>query len=181
MKKILIVEDDLKIASALEIRLSRQGYNTLMAHDAVQAALSAGYHLPDLILLDIGLPGGNGLELAARFKQAPGTRSTPIVFLTASKDPRLRAKAMQLCAAGLLEKPYDGEELIATIRFALGETTTIVKSAPPVRISVNPTPGFNRKRILIIEDDEQAALAIGLRMNQAGYDSTSANDALSGV
>jgi len=86
---------------------------------------------------------------------------------------------MELHAAGLLEKPYDGEQLVATIRFALGETTTM--SAAASRATMNPLPEYHRKRILIIEDDQQTALALGLRMKQAGYDSTAAHDAFSGV
>jgi DNA-binding response OmpR family regulator len=168
-----------RIASALEIRLSRHGYKIVVVHDAIQAMMSAASHRPDLILLDIGLPGGNGLDLAARFKQAAGLRPTPVIFLTASKDPRLRAKATELSAAGFLEKPYDGEELIATIRFALGETSTFRLPAPCP--SPPPPPASGRKKILIIEDDQQTAMALGLRMKQAGYDSASAHDALSGL
>jgi DNA-binding response OmpR family regulator len=179
MKKILVVEDDVRIASALQIRLVKEGYETILAHDAMQATMEAACHRPDLILLDIGLPGTNGLELAVKFKQAAGIRQVPIVFLTASKDSRLRLKAMELHAAGLLEKPYDGEELIATIRFALGETATMRAPAPAAPAGLRP--GQPRKKILIIEDDPQIALALGLRMKQAGYDPTSAHDALSGV
>jgi DNA-binding response OmpR family regulator len=178
MKKILIVEDDIRIASALEIRLNKHGYTTVVAHDAIQATHSAVTDRPDLILLDIALPGGNGFELAAKFKQTPGIRRVPFIFMTASKDPRLRAKAMDLYAAGLLEKPYDGEELISLVRFALGETTTFRAPAPTV---VLDPPATIRKKILIIEDDERAATALGLRMRHAGYDPTSAYDAVSGV
>src|SRR6266403_195557 len=104
MKKILIIEDDQKIAFGLCVRLKAQGYATLVAEDGVRGMGFALRFKPDLILLDISLPAGNGFSLAEQLNRFPETRLTPVIFATASHDPDLRQKALDLGAAGLLRK-----------------------------------------------------------------------------
>ena len=124
MKTILIIEDDPNRTAALVARLEANGYGALIARDAVTGAFMAIENNPALILLDISLPDGNGLALAKKLFSLPETRNTPVVFVTANKDPQLREVAMNLRAAGLFDKPYDPEELLAIIRYALGDTMT---------------------------------------------------------
>src|SRR5438552_2109308 len=118
MKRILVVEDDPQIAASLEIRLEANGYNVFVAEDAVQGTSLAVKLRPDLIVLDVSLPAGNGLVLAEHFKKVPETAGKPIIAITASKAPQLRKQAMSLDLAGFFEKPYDIEELLAIIRAA---------------------------------------------------------------
>ena len=115
MKKILIVEDDQKIAMALMIRLKASGYNAFVASDAIAGASQARAMKPDLILLDITLPGGNGFQLAETFLRMPETNGTPVIFITASKSPELMQKVEELGAIGLFEKPFDTEKLLGAI------------------------------------------------------------------
>jgi DNA-binding response OmpR family regulator len=112
VKKILIVEDDQKIAMALSIRLKANGYNPTVAADAIAGASQARIFKPDLILLDISMPGGNGFQLAETFLRMPETNGTPFVFITASKKPELQEKVIASGAAGLFEKPFDTEKLL---------------------------------------------------------------------
>src|SRR6266496_3850139 len=119
MKKILIIEDDQNIALTLSVQLKAQGYNTWIARDGILGLKAAIQHKPDLIILDILLPAGNGFELAERFQTLPETQYTPIVFATASKDPDLRKKVIKAGAAGLLRKPYDPEELVRMVQNVL--------------------------------------------------------------
>ena len=116
--KILIVEDDRKIAMALTLRLRAGGQEVLLAYDAVTGLDSAIKNQPDLVLLDIGLPAGSGLLVAEMIKTLVPKR-TPIIFLTASRQPGLRDKALALGAAGFLEKPFEAGELMAAIQNAL--------------------------------------------------------------
>ena len=125
MKKILIVEDDQKIALALMIRLKANGYDASVAPDAIAGASQARANKPDLILLDISLPGGNGFQLAETFLQMPETNGTPIIFITASKNPELLQKVMALGASGLFEKPFDTEKLLSTIDDNFNRTTDL--------------------------------------------------------
>jgi two-component system KDP operon response regulator KdpE len=121
MKKILIIEDDPSTARAMQVRLHAHGYDTAVAGDAVAGSHQARHTQPDLIFLDLGLPGGDGLDLAKRFQNWSETCHTPVILVTGRKDPDLYAKALGLHAAGLFEKPYDAEELLAVTRLALRE------------------------------------------------------------
>jgi DNA-binding response OmpR family regulator len=120
MKKILIVEDDQNIAKALAIRLKAAGYEVTVAVDAVAGVAAALKIQPDLALLDISVPAGNGFTIAERIQELVIT-ATPIIFLTASKQPGLRDVARKLGAAGFFEKPYDADELLEAIRCAFVE------------------------------------------------------------
>ena len=184
MKSILIIEDDPRIVTALEVRLKATGYRTVSVGDAASGLSKAVTTQPDLVVLDVSLPAGDGLQVAQKLRSLPETRGIPVVFVTASKEPGLRAKVMDLGAAGFFEKPYDAEELIAVIGHALGETgffrRPIARYAPETE-SVSFSGGGSAKKILIVEDDRKIAMALALRFKSAGYDTTLAYDALSGV
>lgn len=124
MKTILIIEDDATSTASLVARLEASDYEVLIARDAVNGAFMVIENNPALILLDISLPEGSGLALAKKLFSRPETRHTPIIFVTSDKDPQLREVAMNLRAAGLFDKPYDAEELLAIIRYTLGDTMT---------------------------------------------------------
>jgi DNA-binding response OmpR family regulator len=115
MNKILIVEDDPKIAMSLVIRLKASGYIPSVAPDALAGASLARAFKPDLILLDISMPGGNGFQLAETLHRIPDTNGTPIIFMTASKNPELLQKVMTLGAIGLFEKPFEMDKLLSCI------------------------------------------------------------------
>ena len=117
--KILVVEDDKNIALALAVRLRAAGYDVITAPDAVLAVSMALKHAPDLILLDLLMPGGNGFLVAERLQDLEAMLGVPCIFLTASKQPGLREQARRLGAAGFFEKPYDAGKLLAIIRETL--------------------------------------------------------------
>lgn len=114
-KKVFIVEDDKKIAMAMGIRIKAFGYDVGTAYDAITAVRAAREYKPDLILLDISMPGGDGFSLAKKFQNLMHTAGVPIIFITASKKPGLKERAEELGAAGFFEKPYDADKLVSTI------------------------------------------------------------------
>ena len=103
---------------ALALRLQNAGYEVCQAFEAMSGVEAAIKHPPDLILMDISLPGGSGL-IAAQKIQSVVPKLIPMIFLTASKQPGLRQKALALGAAGFLEKPYNPVHLLTTIQNAL--------------------------------------------------------------
>jgi DNA-binding response OmpR family regulator len=117
--KILVVEDDKHIALALTVRLKAAGYDVVTAPDAVLAVSMAVKHRPDLVVLDILMPGGNGFLVAERLQDLEAMLGVPCIFMTASKQPGLRDQARRLGAAGFFEKPYDAGELLAAIQETL--------------------------------------------------------------
>ncbi len=132
MKKILIVEDDQKIACALNMRLKANGYEVITAFDAMAGVNLVLKHTPNLVILDISIPAGSGFDVASRIRSLPRLSGTPLLFITASRKPEFRARAEQLGAVGYIEKPFDDDELIALIRQALHEAPP-GKGAPPSR------------------------------------------------
>jgi len=117
-KTILILEDDLRIATALSIRIEAAGYNVVTANDGLEGMKLALENPPDLILMDIWMPVGVGFSVAQRLR-AVGLGLIPIIFITASKQKGLRKIAHDLGAVGFFEKPYEPELLIAGIAQAL--------------------------------------------------------------
>jgi DNA-binding response OmpR family regulator len=116
-KKILVVEDEQDMAKALKVRLKANGYSVVFASESVEAFTVANKENPDLILLDIMIPGGGGFVVAERLKQSAATHRIPIIFLTGIQGGQERA--YKLGASGYLMKPYQPEELTETIHNAL--------------------------------------------------------------
>ena len=118
MKRILIVEDDEHVAKALRVRLEAQGHRVVNAFDAVEAMNAASAERPDVVVLDINLPGGNGLMVAERLLAQRATTDLPIVFITAGSQARLRERAAELSAVAFLHKPFEAVELLDAIDLA---------------------------------------------------------------
>jgi CheY-like chemotaxis protein len=98
---------------------------SIVAPDALAGASHARAIKPDLILLDISMPGGNGFQLAETIQRMPETNRTPIIFITASKNPGLLQKVMELGAIGLFEKPFDTDKLLSAIDGKFNRTTDL--------------------------------------------------------
>src|SRR5947207_13869733 len=128
MNKILIVEDDKKIVAALTTRLKAAGYEVLTAVNGLEGLKLAVTSKPDLIIMDVWMPGGVGLLIAERLK-ALGLADVPVIFLTASHKSELWELAKQVEPAGFFEKPYDPKQLLAAIRCALAEGPSETASA----------------------------------------------------
>jgi two-component system response regulator VicR len=124
-----VVEDDTKIAMALGIRLKAAGYEPLLAHDGLAAVNVAVKNRPDLVLLDVSLPAGNGFTVARRIQTAIPTH-TPIIFLTASKQPEFRQQAEELGAAGFFEKPFEADQLLVMINKSFAARPGPLPQAP---------------------------------------------------
>jgi DNA-binding response OmpR family regulator len=118
MKKILIVEDDRKVATALEVRLKAAGYDVLISFDGHQGLLTAVRQQPDLIISDIWMPQPLGFLDRQRLA-ALGLTDVPVIYITASTKEDLRQIAMEAGAAAFFEKPYDAEELLAAVAEAI--------------------------------------------------------------
>ena len=180
MKRILIVEDDQKIALALQVRLKANRYAVSVASDAIQGANLGRTAKPDLILLDISMPGGDGFQLAETFHNMLETSGTPIIFITASKNPELLEKVMILGAVGLFEKPFDTEKLLYSIERELNRMDSLAERRSAASVGLRQDHQ-EPKQVLIIEDDEKIAMTLALRLKAAGYGTTTAYDALRGL
>jgi CheY-like chemotaxis protein len=122
VSKILIVEDDQDTRQLLKIRLESAGYETAFAVDAVTAIQTARNEKPDLILLDMGLPGGDGIVVMERLKIFPALAHIPVVVVSAREPTVTGQRALEAGAQAYVQKPIDNEELLGVVRSALGES-----------------------------------------------------------
>jgi DNA-binding response OmpR family regulator len=121
-KKILIIDDDSEVRLGYHVRLKANNYDTFFAADALASMTEVRKHKPDLIILDLGLPAGDGFVVMERLKTNPHLAVIPVVVVS-GRDPHVnRARALQAGAKAFLQKPVDNEELLAVIRQCLGET-----------------------------------------------------------
>jgi DNA-binding response OmpR family regulator len=118
-ERILIVDDESSIRLVCQLNLDAVGFQTLEAPDGETALALARSEQPDLILLDVMLPGIDGWSVAEQLGAAPDTRDIPILFLSARSDPSDEARAHEVGALGYLTKPFDPEELIARVQNVL--------------------------------------------------------------
>jgi len=117
--KILIVDDESSARFALELLLRREGFEVHEVHDGASALIECSKFRPDLILLDIMMPGMDGLEVCRRIKSTPETRLTPIVLITGLSATEDRIKGINAGADDFLSKPIDFSELLARTRSLL--------------------------------------------------------------
>jgi len=116
MQTILLVEDDKQISMALSLRLRSMGFEVDFASDAVYAMNAAIRCQPEVVLLDINLPGGDGFVVADRLRASADLGSTPIIFITASKNPELRERASTYGTCAFLEKPFQATQLTKALQ-----------------------------------------------------------------
>lgn len=126
MSRILIVEDEDRIASFIKSGLESHGYQVDVVNDGIEALQWAKYSNPDLILLDIGLPGKSGIEILNELR---GTGdNVPVIILTARDSVSDRVSGLELGANDYMSKPFAFEELLVRIRLRLKDS--IPQSAP---------------------------------------------------
>ena len=112
---ILLIEDDLNVYHGIRRRLSASGYETHYAPDAVTSISQARLLRPDLILLDLGLPAGDGFVVMDRLKLIPELSNIPIVVLSGRDRAANEMRAIRSGAAAFLQKPVSGDTLLRTI------------------------------------------------------------------
>ena len=117
--KILIVDDESAARGALETLLRREGFDVRNASDGPSALAECAMFCPDLILLDILMPGMNGFEVCRRIKATPETRLTPVVLITGLSATEDRIEGINAGADDFLSKPIDINELLARARSLL--------------------------------------------------------------
>jgi two-component system alkaline phosphatase synthesis response regulator PhoP len=118
-QKILVVDDEEDILELLKFNLSREGYQVLCAVSGEQALGLVRSENPDLIVLDLMLPGIDGLEVTRRLKNDPNTKNLPIVMLTAKGEEADIVTGLELGADDYITKPFSPRILVARIRAVL--------------------------------------------------------------
>ena len=175
-KKILLVDDDKDLLYGIKIWLRANGYHVSFAMDGPTAITLAQAERPDLILLDIGLPGGDGYMTMARLRALMPLVHIPILVITARDAITHEKKALEAGAEGFFQKPFDNRQLLAAIQKALGDKPTL---KTPKQESPQKTPiEAKGKKILIIDDDQELLQGLRVRLTACGFDVQLAPDAV---
>ena len=120
-EKILVVEDEKSIAHFISTVLTTNGYETMQARSGAEAQSMISSHCPDLIILDLGLPDMDGLEVLRSLRS---WSSLPVVVVSARTHERDKVDALDLGADDYLTKPFGTDELLARVRTAIRHTRT---------------------------------------------------------
>ena len=120
-RRLLIVEDDQDQSLGLAQRLEHEGYEVVVASDAPGAIRAARLQRPDLILLDLGLPGGDGYLVMERLNAIVELATIPVLVLSGRDAMQERVRAMKWGAAAYFQKPVKNQALKAALQLALDE------------------------------------------------------------
>jgi len=118
--KILVIDDDQDVRRGLGIRLRANNYKVGFAEDAVTALMAIRREEPDLVILDLGLPGGGGFGVLEKLENLPAFSGVPVIVLTAREPDEAQERALASGAYAFFQKPADNDELLAAIDRALG-------------------------------------------------------------
>ncbi|OPX87567.1 MAG: Alkaline phosphatase synthesis transcriptional regulatory protein PhoP [Pelotomaculum sp. PtaB.Bin104] len=149
MPRILVVEDEKSILELVRYNLEREGFSVITALDGVQGLALARSQTPDLIVLDVMLPGMNGLDVCRELRHSEQTENLPIVMLSARADELDRVLGLEMGADDYVTKPFSTRDLISRIKARLcSESASKEKKAEgPGRCQLDPGSGtFDKER-----------------------------------
>lgn len=127
-KKILIVEDDADVRLGYSVLLRAKGYDTAFAADALGAVSEARKYQPDLIILDLGLPAGDGFVVLERFRVNPAISVVPVIVVSGRDAYANKERALKAGAKAFVQKPWNDNELLTIIAELLGYAEPATKS-----------------------------------------------------
>jgi two-component system phosphate regulon response regulator PhoB len=134
MQTILIIEDERDLAELLAFNLEKEGYRTAIALDGIQGIEAASRHAPDLILLDLMLPGMLGTEVCKLLKKNPVTVGIPVIMLTAKGEEIDKVVGFEVGAEDYVVKPFSNRELLLRIKAVLRRATSDSAETPVIYV-----------------------------------------------
>ena len=119
-RRILVSDDDRSTLEAVRVRLEAEGFEVSTATDGYQAVAMARAERPDLVVLDIGMPAGDGFSVHERLRQIPELDRIPIIYMTGQDPESVDRRAIADGARAVLHKPFNGGDLVEECRSARG-------------------------------------------------------------
>jgi len=154
VKKILVIDDEPAIADIIKINLEADGYEVDTALDGMEGIEKAKASPPDVITLDVLMPGMNGFQVMELLKKNPGTADIPVIFISIVEGPQ-KDRGFHLGAVDFLTKPIEYGELL--------------KSLKKIESSIGKVTGV-KKEVLVIDDEVDVANLIKVNLEDQGYD-----------
>jgi DNA-binding response OmpR family regulator len=112
---IMVIDDEIINLKIVDSMLKYEGYRTLLLDDPFKAVDTASVNQPDVILLDVSMPGLTGFEVCAELKRDPATKSLPVLFLSGQNTSEFVIKGLELGASDYITKPFNEPELLARV------------------------------------------------------------------
>lgn len=132
-KTVLIIDDEPELVRLLDYNLTKADYVVLSARDGEKGLSVARQHAPDVIVLDVMMPGLDGWEVCKRLRQEPATARIPILMLTAKAEEADRVLGLELGADDYMAKPFGVRELVARVKALLRRAEASAESAEVVK------------------------------------------------
>ncbi|MGK0185322.1 MAG: two-component system phosphate regulon response regulator PhoB [Verrucomicrobiales bacterium] len=154
MHKVLVVDDESDILDLVSFNLQREGFETISAHDGIEAVVSAKEHLPDLIVLDLMLPGKDGFRVYKELRADQRTQHIPVIMLTAKGELEDKITGLELGADDYVTKPFSPKELVLRVK-------ALLKRSRRVRVDSALKKGpfhLERNSLKLFLDGEQVDL-----------------------
>jgi len=134
MQTILIIEDERDLADLLAFNLEKEGYKTVIAADGVEGLDTAARVMPDLVLLDLMLPGMLGTEVCKNLKKIERTSRIPVIMLTAKGEEIDKVVGFEVGADDYVVKPFSTRELLLRVKAVLRRAVSEVVASPVIKV-----------------------------------------------
>jgi two-component system, OmpR family, alkaline phosphatase synthesis response regulator PhoP len=148
-RRVLVVDDDRNIVQLVRMYLEKDGYQVGVAYDGEEALDTARAFKPDLVVLDLMLPGLDGLEICKRIRW---DSDVPIIMLTARTTEADKLNGLDLGADDYVTKPFSPRELIARIRAVLRRAPGADELSGPEEVVIGPLVIYPRRRQVVVQD-----------------------------
>lgn len=163
-KKIVIIEDEPDILEVLGYNLKREGFDVFSADDGVQGFSLVNKEQPDLLLLDLMLPGMDGIEICGSIKNNPETRNTLVIMVTAKGEESDIVLGLGVGADDYITKPFSPKELVARVKAVLRRGVLVESSPKAEKIEVGDLSIDTSKYEVTVGDNEIKLTATEFRL-----------------
>jgi DNA-binding response OmpR family regulator len=150
-QKILVVDDEISICDLVKINLETEGYMVEISTDGKDALLKVASFKPDLLILDLMLPGMSGLDIC---REITTNNPIPIIMLTAKSDLVDRVLGLELGADDYITKPFQTRELLARVKALLRRVSRNMEDIPPVKITNGALEIYPVSRTILLSGSE---------------------------
>lgn len=154
-RTILVVDDEFDLLSLLKYNLEKEGFETLTASNGIEALETARRERPDMIVLDIMMPGLDGIEVCRKLRQDPAQRNVPIIMLTARTEDEDHIRGLDVGADIYLGKPLSVPVLLSQVKALFRRADSGEESRDVLQIHGME---INRDRYLVLREDEEIRL-----------------------
>ena len=161
---IVVVEDETDILDVIEYNLAREGYRVRTFRDGAQALDAIRRDAPDLVLLDLMLPGLDGIEVCRRLKHDPVTRETPVMMVSAKGEESDVVLGLGLGADDYLRKPFSPKELIARVAAVLRRGPLREEAAKGERVAIGGLVIDSRRHEVLVDGSRLDLTATEMRL-----------------